>query len=151
MKTSNSTLVIVDMQPYFEAVTDKTVNQVIKLIKTMKEENSFIVVLEYYNCGNTHQRINEELHGYDNSRYMTKSFDDGSNEVLKSLGRKIKAKKKITVCGVNTQACVYRTVMGLREELPNSEITVMKSACNTFKDKKLSFSCFEKVPNVVLI
>lgn len=126
-------LVVIDMQPFFKSVTKKVVSNVLKLIREFKKQNNFIFVLEYNECGETHPSIVKELNGYDNVQFVVKKKEDGSLPLIKAM--KIKnpkrTKMEFNVCGVNTDACVADTVLGLNMRMPLSKINVIKRACNT--------------------
>ncbi|MBX9691318.1 MAG: isochorismatase family protein [Cyanobacteria bacterium] len=153
------TLVIVDMQPCFSAANDRATLQAIKKeIRRAKELGMPIVALEI-DCFSplqerlprTHKRLLELLVGYPRYRMEEKRFNDGSNAVLWALevlgcdeeGRNLR------VCGVNTDACVLDTVLGLAKRLPKSRINVLKDACNTSGNK----NCWARFtpPNVFVV
>lgn len=133
------TLVIVDMQPVFSASKDynliKNIRKYIRLAKIMR---AGIVVVEYepwdYNQEatdfQTDFRILKLLKGYENYTICRKGIDDGSKQVIDSCRQNGYDLKSIFVTGINTCACVARTVEGLSGKLKKSKIQVIKSACH---------------------
>jgi len=126
------TLVIIDMQKYFDTSQKKSViancrKEIKKAIKT----NNHIMFVEYCGCGKTDTRLTNMTKGYPKKSIVTKKWDGGADEVTKKIQEWKLARKNLRVCGVNTDACVYKTVIGLRFNLPKSNIFLVKNACNT--------------------
>lgn len=155
------TLVIVDMQPCFSSANDKrTLDAIEKEILRAKELRMPIVALEV-DCFSpmqdernprTHERLLKHLVGYPLYRMEEKRFDDGSWAVLHAadrLGCDDEELKVLRICGVNTDACVLATVIGLAKKLPATSIRVVKDACNTYTQTNYwpKFS----PPNVVVV
>lgn len=128
-------LVIVDVQKEFSAAK-YVLPQVLKLIKEFKEKKLPIIVLEYGNYAreeevlyyDTYKAIMANLTGYPFFKYKFKWIDCGSAEVIQSLRELNYNSKKITICGVNTSACVAETVEGLIQA--KYKINVIKKACH---------------------
>lgn len=128
----SATLVVVDMQPEFEAAfcVDAVVGVTEQIIYA-RNRNWSIVLVEYQGCGSTHNAIVNLLKGYPNKARIAKWEDDGSREVIRCIQRRNFPRHHLRVCGVNTDCCVYETVEGLLGRLENSVIELAKSACAT--------------------
>lgn len=127
-----ATLVVVDMQPDFEAACclDAVVGVTEQIIYA-KHHKWPIVLVEYEGCGATHDAIVKLLKGYKNKARISKCDDDGSREVIRCLQRRSFPRHHLRVCGVNADCCVYLTVEGLLDRLESSLIELAKSACAT--------------------
>lgn len=124
------TLVVVDMQAAFQAATKANVIvNVTREIIFAKMRKSAIVFLEYEGSGRTFPALTELTNRYPLRDVCEKWCDDGSSQVLKSLGLRDFPRGRIKVCGVNSNACVLATVNGLAKKLPNSRIEIVRDAC----------------------
>lgn len=133
------TLVMVDMQPGFSAANDKrTIKNCIKYIKRAKRDMATIIVMEYgydEECskfGKTHEEIRKHLDGYKWTFRVVKSQDDGSlhlamNKTAKDMDFE---KHDVRFCGVNTTACVARTVLGMMDKMNLNNASLLLDACN---------------------
>ena len=130
---SNLVLCVVDMQQDFSAASKpETIKACKKEILKAIRRKAPIVFLEWNHCGDTLKSLLKLVDNYRWHRIVTKSQDDGSSHLvrtLKDMGRSPK-KSRYRICGVNTDACVYRTVKGLRQEFPDVRIEVAAKACN---------------------
>lgn len=152
------TLVVVDMQPDFPASNDpKTLSAVEREVRKAIKRGFGVVVLEvpYFSpldeegLKPTHRSILKLLDGYSRYRVTQKRWSDGSCQVVRMCEDYKFANKRFRVCGVNTDACVLETVLGLAQRLPESKIKVIKDACNTAFNQ----NCWDKflvAPNVKL-
>jgi len=152
------TLVIVDMQPCFSAANDpQTLDAIAAEILKAKERRMPIVTLEI-DCFSpmqdernprTHKRLRKLLEGYSLHRMEEKRFNDGSWAVLYALDRFDVEPRCFRVCGVNTDACILDTVLGLAKKLPKGRIFVVKDACNSSHNR----DCWDKFtpPNVFVV
>lgn len=126
------TLVIVDMQPGFTASLHlATLLQVERRIVEAKSHGWAIVVLENESHlhGHTHEQLLKHLAGYKRYVVVPKSDDDGSREVIDACVQAGFDLNFVEVCGVNTDACVKKTVEGLIVKSPLSSILVFRKAC----------------------
>lgn len=123
------TLVVIDMQQQFEAACwPKTIAGVTKEITRAIEHHASIVFLEYGFYNGTHQELLDLVKGYTPKSRVSKKFDDGSRELIKTLKRR-KFPRNLRVCGVNTSCCVHATVDGLFDKDPDLKIELVKRAC----------------------
>jgi len=125
-------LVIVDMQPEFEAVNeDWLIEAVCEEIALAKRRNLAIIVLEYDGFGETHQDIMDTIGDYPKCFVETKFDDDGSEEVA-NICTQHDLPEKFVVCGVNYSACVQRTITGMvyEQHYYAGDIAVLYHACN---------------------
>jgi hypothetical protein len=124
------TLIIIDIQPQFrKSYTKSLFRNCRREIRKAKIANNNIVLVEYSGCGKTSKRLTELVEDYDNVSYVTKEHDDGSYAIVPHLVGKKLIRNNLRICGINTDACVCRTVRGLRKRLPNSNIVVVENAC----------------------
>ena len=119
------TLVIIDMQPYFPACK-KVVKSVCDYINKAKKYGQPIILVEYYECSDSHKKILEAIGSYGMVYLVSKNQNNGSCEVADALKRN-KLPNNLRVVGVNTSACVKDTVYGLLE-YGFTNISVMKGA-----------------------
>jgi nicotinamidase-related amidase len=123
-----SALVIVDMQPSFEAANNHTtINRIIELVERAKTKHAPIIVLEYEYNSATHEKIMDSLHGYDKVVIKTKSYDDGGPEVKAALKELQVKPDYIKICGVNSNACVRKTAESLSRRY---KVEIISKACN---------------------
>ena len=152
------TLVVVDMQPDFPASNNPaTLRAVEREVRKAIKHRLPVVVLEipYFSpldedgLKPTHRSIMRLLTGYDHYRVVQKRWSDGSSHVILTCEDSKYMKHRFRICGVNTDACVLETVLGLAKRLPKCKIRVIKNACNTV----FSSDCWDKflvAPNVKL-
>lgn len=121
------TLVVVDMQPKFEAARiRRCVDNVLAEIAKAKADGAAIIVLEYRGFGPTNSRITKAVRSYDRGYFVTKSWDDGSDEVISTCSI-YQLARDFRVVGVNYGACVKSTALGLRGH--KHHVVVIKKAC----------------------
>lgn len=126
-------LCIIDMQYGFEAAKNPvTIWNIIREIKKAKAQNHPIINVTLNPTGNgkVSPIIMDYLKKYKNVFHTVKAHDDGSPEIIKLI---VKNKLDITnlkVTGVNTDACVIRTCLGLTRR-SNMKVRIIKSACNS--------------------
>lgn len=127
----STTLIIIDMQEAFPA-SHGAVKGVLKQIALAKKRRAGILVINFTGEGPLLKEVKKKLQNYKRIKYCRKNDDNGAGEAI----RAIKAAKfnlsKLRVCGVNTGACVYQTVLGLRRLLKNNavKIELALDACN---------------------
>ncbi len=133
------TLVVVDMQPDFEASNNPaTIANVKREIIEAKAKQMPILFLEvpYFSpldergLRHTHQELTQLVKFYPNTtRYpIEKLRSDGSYQVLWACEQNHYTNSHFRICGVNTNICVYETAVGLSQ---NGVVEVIKNACNT--------------------
>jgi nicotinamidase-related amidase len=122
------TLVVIDMQEFFEAANDQpTIQAINKEIRKSKENNGAIVLVHYEGNGDFRQEILDEIGTYKKVSQITKRDDGGHNEV-NFVVQINNYNPKLRLCGVNTSACVLRTAEGLIKL--NYDFTILHYACN---------------------
>ena len=135
-----ATLIIIDMQPVFEASQkDWMIENVRREIKRAKRRAHAIVVVRYRGSATTEtlpalqvdNRILGEIGTYPHVGYVTKNRGDGSKEILRVLRGRPFPTGDLIVVGVNTDCCVAETVNSLAHKLPQSNIWIVADACNT--------------------
>jgi len=151
---AKQTLVVIDMQPGFEAANDEpTIEQVLVAVKEAKEANLpiFIVQCVPERYGHTLSCIMEEVDLYDNVHIIEKYCNDGAPGVEKVVNENDLQVSEHVVCGVNIGACVHDTVDTFINEYER-DIIILKSACNChhiarqtyedYEDKEAAFKHF---------
>jgi nicotinamidase-related amidase len=128
------TLAIIDMQPYFTAGLKRRAhdNCAIQIKKAIKDRAAIIFV-EYRGYGNTSRSLKSLIRkaSYDRQYKVTKTTDNGGKEIAALIKKERLAASRIKVCGVNTDACVHASVLGLRKHLAASKIEVIAAACDS--------------------
>ena len=130
MKKYKTGLVIIDMQLHFKAAHNKhVIKNVVKEIEAAITAEMPIFILEYSGNGDTHETILKALYDYEDKHFITKHHDSGSLVLMNYLNDKLIDVNEFLVCGVNTCACVSRTIQGLIEK-HDKIVTVIDRACN---------------------
>ncbi|MBS2011134.1 MAG: isochorismatase family protein [Cyanobacteria bacterium SZAS TMP-1] len=153
--TEPPVLVIMDMQPGFPAAQDAlTIYAVAEQIRQAREHNLGIIVVEYdpHECGSTLPQIMEHLRGYDRAHVISKGTDDGSAEIFDATIENGLWPESYIICGVNSDACILKTVAGLVARVPSTRITLVQDACNAEngKDCAVWHDTYPRMPHVVL-
>lgn len=132
------TLLIVDMQEYF-ATAQPILDNVISEVRRSKRLESGIIVLEYdrHELGRSLKGLTKELNGYPRKRFVSKSSDDGGNEVVREAKRARFNTDSWRVCGVNTCFCVLHTTETMQRLLP--------AASFNFVGHALNCNCYRKI------
>jgi nicotinamidase-related amidase len=130
-------LVIIDCQAKYPAA-NQVVNAVANEVKRARKRNEWVMLVEYKGDGRTLTRITLHLRGYRKVVKVTKEHDDGSPVIFDRIfGHRwsvennldvahISNIRHLRVCGVNSSACVMKTVHGLRRFV---KTTVLSKAC----------------------
>jgi nicotinamidase-related amidase len=148
------TLVVVDMQPGFNAANRERVRQNVRReIKKAVQEGADIVFLEYVSHGRTFPEllVPVEKIQYKRFKVSPKMSDDGSKEVQQVVANNDFMFGRFRVVGINTDYCVMATTLGIRTRFPNSYIEVVADACDSDCDHYQGLSSIEKIPDVDLI
>jgi hypothetical protein len=147
----NYTLAIIDMQHTFPASRIKRIrNNVAKEIRMAMKESAAIVFVEYLGCTPTYPELVSLTDKYESVQFVGKLQDDGSDEVFDCLKEFKYPTKHIRVCGVNTDQCVYGTVVGLAQRLPSSTLEVVSRSCNGYIDHKGGLKNLSTISNVFI-
>lgn len=130
----NKVLVVIDMQPCFEASkSQKVIEENIKQIRKAKSNNQHIIVIEYSDLILTHIKIKKELKNYDKVKYIKKRYDSGSAQLVKYFKKQEFWPNEINFMGVNTDACVYSTVNNFNKHIlknnKKTKIKVIREGC----------------------
>lgn len=141
-------VVVIDLQPHFAASCDKRLlANAERELRRARENNWPVMVVEYAGYGKTHDCLRNVLKGYKPKKVVTKSMDDGSNDIIGHCDQLEWPKEHFIVFGVNANACVRQTVDGLSGKLPLAKIEVIKDACN----QDYQWKTFVPGPNVELV
>ena len=146
----SATLVVVDMQEYFDAACDPDVIiGVTKEILTARQKKSPIILLEYEGCGRSHEGFASLLRNYPFRARIRKGDDDGSLEIVRALRRRGFSHRRLRLCGVNADCCVCATAIGLLERLDRAKIEVVKDACGW--EGSFDWRYYVRHPNLKLV
>jgi len=64
-------------------------------------------------------------------RTVLKGYNDGSPEIIECFNEERWDFDLIQMCGVNLDACVLETALGLLDYMPRQEIVVLEDCCNS--------------------
>ena len=125
-------LCIIDLQEGFRASNGPNLRHAVtREIELAKRRNYPILVVEYSGFGKTESWVKEAIGSYP-AKYCTKKTDDGSKAILGAgiLKRHFGA-KNYRICGINTDACIEKTVDGLICGIDplQQKIEVVKDGC----------------------
>jgi nicotinamidase-related amidase len=127
------TLCIIDMQDFFVRPNTRVANNCEREIRQAIADRAGILLVEYETCGTTIHQLTKLKEEFPHARiyHVTKTNDDGSYEILNACYKFGLDSSKIKVCGVNTDCCVYQTIIGLIARAPFITIEVVADACNS--------------------
>jgi nicotinamidase-related amidase len=130
-KEDVAVLTIIDMQPRFPSSQNTdTVAAVLRLIAKAIERNWPVLLIEFYAHGPTDNRISAALRNYSGCIREFKYDDDGSEKIWEACVEHELPGSRFVICGVNTHACIKKTVFGMARLMPDSAIEVIQDACN---------------------
>lgn len=135
-------LVIIDMQPVFwTAHSPRLRSNIIGQVMKAKKEKAAIIVVEYRTYSwedlqdderNTFGDIMKAIGDYPITLTVTKCTDNGAPDIIDELANLGWLDKKLLFVGVNYEACVYSTIIGMIQcGLLPSQIGVLPSCCNS--------------------
>ena len=165
------TLFIIDVQPgnqgeygntcpWYRAVTDRVVENIEREVLKAKADGAAIcdVRVDYFGWndewfGPTDKRIMRHCTGYERHFSTSKlGSGDGASTVISSCRwKKLSDLKSVKIVGCRTNACVLAFVEGMRRELPDCEIEVIKDCCGELPTKTEDWSAFDKIPNIRVV
>ncbi len=145
------TLIVVDMQAKFSSSLKRsTMRECKTLVSRAIFDDQPIILLEYVGFGTTLPSIYNMIDGYDQV-FIGRKNDDGSHEVSGIINGFSLPKNNFKVCGVNTDACVLRTVRGLRKRFKTADIEVYEKACNTNYSHEHGMKLIKDIKNVQVV
>lgn len=122
---------VIDMQTGFNASSCESVKDSVQnLIIQAKDDNAFIIIAHYMRCGKTHNNLLNLVKTYTHRSLVYANKNDKSGAIMTKIIKKRIRAPVIKVCGVNTDACVKATVIGLTKILPDLYIEIITNACN---------------------
>jgi len=135
-------LIVIDCQCKYPAV-NLIAGAVVKEVLRARSRNEWVMLVTF--GGRTVKRITRHLRGYQKVVKVSKGYDDGSPAIFERLfayhwrtNNNLNVKhvgrvRHLRVVGVNTSACVMKTVDGLRRFV---RVTVVKNACANSADMR---------------
>lgn len=146
------TLVIIDMQDGFHSAKNPyTIKNIQKEIRKAIKHKVGIIVVEYEGFGRTLWKLRSLLDTYEDVVYVSKYTDDGGREVYDEIISNRFNRRKLKICGVNSDACVCETALTLANDLPYTKVEVVEDACNSSNVESDNFYWVEDYPNIILI
>jgi len=134
-------LTIIDLQSFFVKFNTKKFKNIkqniIREIKIAKRNSYPIFVVEFSGWWSDDGQINtlpsimRPIKNYENTFIINKYKDDGS-EKIDNIANKYIHTKNIRILGVNTDACILKTVRGLSQKYYN--VQVIADSCASFWD-----------------
>jgi nicotinamidase-related amidase len=134
-------LIIIDMQEHFFNKEPVILNErIIKKIIEYKNEQLPIVLVEYRSnpyapdndrCGETFVMIRAALQGYSRLAMFGKDEDDGSMFLKHYVNDILWDVEELELVGVNLDCCVMSTAIGLAENHPDKQITILEECCDS--------------------
>jgi len=131
-RIKNYTLVIIDMQPYWAAACNNKllINNIKYEIKRAINLNNHIMFVRFISNGSITRSLTYATSGYSNVSIVNKDDMDGGDLVLARL--KDVGRTHLRVCGVNTDQCVFETVLTVADSYPKRfKIEVIAKCCAT--------------------
>jgi nicotinamidase-related amidase len=139
----NYSLILIDMQKFFAAANSRRVQKGCReAIQQAIVDKAPIILVEYqgYLYKRTVKALTNVINkaNYKYKFVVTKDDDDGADEVYQLLIDYKLPHRKIKVCGVNTDCCVYSTVLGLikRHKFKSNNIEIISNACGSICNRK---------------
>lgn len=126
-------LLVVDMQDAFKA-SRNVLDGVEAEVKKAVRNKEWIIFLEYFGDGPTHYRLKKAVKGYKRKSFVKKDADDGSWRLIRRMDRLQLFPPRIRVCGVNTNACVKKTVFGIAARL-DTKLVILQDLCSASTKK----------------
>ncbi len=146
-----SVLVVIDMQPGFEATRHNGVlDAVVAEVEQARSQGRPVIIVEYGGYGLTYDSIMRVLTDplpYEHFVVLRKTRWSGADIALDYCLKQGWDTSKYRVCGVNTFECVAETAEEFTVLSPDSLVEVVKEACN---DKVIGWKMFPKHPNIRL-
>lgn len=150
-------LIVIDMQHRFEASQQEWLQENIALkIQEFIACDEPIIFVEYsehiYKDGKdsgvriddpTYQLLHAAAKDYTLLRTVFKDYNDGSCEIIRCMNEERWNPDIIQICGVNLDACVEETVIGLIDFLPEKEYLVLEDCCASHNNWEESICHFE--------
>lgn len=145
------TLVVVDVQEEFTATHNQSVITACQdLIHQSIQDHAVIIMLEFIGCGRTMEPLYNIVDNYYNLFTLRKPSCDGSY-YIKRLNEAFELQDlHFKICGVNTDACVQDTVLGLSRHYPEAVIEVVEPACNSDVNHHRGLEIMKKCSNVIV-
>lgn len=145
-------LVIIDMQRGFgNANALITINRVIKQINRAKKFGDKIIIVEYLPhkiYHKTRPEIIKAIGNYDHIK-VYKYINSGANSIIEACKKYAYKIDIFRLCGVNTNACVQSTLIGLHGK-DKYKLEIVPEACNGHYGSKI-FKEFKDLYQAVVI
>jgi nicotinamidase-related amidase len=148
-KTPRDFLIIVDMQIDFPTANDRrTIDNCIILINYAIKNNIIPVFLYYENYGKLVSKLQSLVDNLEREKkelwHIWKYENDGSCFFKDDVDKSNYSIDKIYVCGINLDACVEETYIGLQKW--SQKVVVFPDACNvTIYNSRIDYEEYSKI------
>jgi hypothetical protein len=140
------------MQSFFSASNKLSVQRSVQReLRQAMKNGAGILYVEFDGYGSTKPELTYLTRKNKRASRVTKSRNDGSANVFDQLHKRRFNKSHLKVVGVNTDYCVFETVQGLREKLPQAKIEVIADACSSNGSHKNGLAKIKKIPNIKIL
>ncbi len=135
-------LVVIDMQNSFGVYEGQEITEnILDRIEDQIALEEPIIFLEFQNHGRTLNCLREAVEDYDLAYFLTKGIDNGSQHIMDMFKSHNDYNIKDNVesfefCGVNLEACVWRTVKGMAEKNPDIPMKIIHECCDSSNGKR---------------
>lgn len=113
----SSILVVIDMQKGFDT-SKSSIKHVERLISEYKKRERPILFVTIPGFGELYDELADASKDYTYKFAIEKNSTDGSQNIMDFFQKTKMSPDRITVVGLNTCCCVYKTVVGLNDKLP---------------------------------
>lgn len=147
----------IDLQKYFSATTEQVISQVVlELNKSISNKEPICLI--QYSLGSwvrpqqkdIHEKILETIDGYELATVLTKDTDSAAKVIINYLSQFSDTEHTIKICGVNLEACVFKTIEEL-SAIDSLKVQLLVKCCSGEKHPDSFFSQFSKMKNVSII
>jgi len=151
-------LCVIDAQPYFSASNNKKIIQsIVSELKKSISNREQICLIQYNlppwinpNDSEIHKEILETVENYDLLKIFMK-YDDSAASVIKNFVNQFSdANFTIKICGVNLEACIYKTLIEL-SLMDQFEFEILLESCAGEKDSLFFTEKIANIKNVKII
>lgn len=123
---------IIDMQPGFVAAENPALqDRIIAELEVAMQKNQLVIFIEYREGTPTLPAITQVAENYPLKFTLYKAKNSGYQEIADFLNHFGDDKYVFNVCGIETAACVYETVMDLCASDNNYRVNVLIDCCGS--------------------
>lgn len=150
-------LCVIDLQPYFSATNEKIVSEIISELQNTINNEEHICLIQYELGSWIHpkeseidERILECIEDYKLATILTKDTDSAAKVILEYLSAFPDQENLIRICGVNLEACIFKTIKEL-SDITNLKLELLVKCCSGEKDLSFFISKIANIKNVSIV